>query len=187
MDQRIIRTKDNVKKALIELMKKKNIKKITVTDISKYAKINRGTFYLHYEDIYDMIDKVEKNIINDIIAIVKKDEHYLVKKFYYYPILEITNYAKQNKEFLKQLMGDNGDLNFIKKVKNAMMEIFYQYCSPIFKQIEDPLILSSAGSFIISGAIGCFEDWINTDCFYPASKVIKELEKLIIQKIETTR
>lgn len=51
-DLRVIRTKQNIKQAFAELIKKKPLSKISVTELSKMAMINKGTFYLHYQDIY---------------------------------------------------------------------------------------------------------------------------------------
>ena len=57
-DKRVIRTKALLIRSLSALMKQKNIKDITVKELCEYADINRGTFYLHYKDIYDMLDLI---------------------------------------------------------------------------------------------------------------------------------
>ena len=41
-----------------------DFEKISVTNITQMAKISRSTFYLHYEDKYDLLDKMDK-IIQD--------------------------------------------------------------------------------------------------------------------------
>ena len=51
-DRRVRRTKQLIKQSLIELMHEKPFKDITVKDITERADLNRGTFYLHYVDIY---------------------------------------------------------------------------------------------------------------------------------------
>ena len=65
-DRRVRRTKHLIKQSLIELMYEKPFKDITVTDITKRADLNRGTFYLHYIDIYDLLSKIENEILNII-------------------------------------------------------------------------------------------------------------------------
>ena len=54
-DRRVRRTKQLIKQSLIELMHEKPFKDITVKDITERADLNRGTFYLHYVDIYDLL------------------------------------------------------------------------------------------------------------------------------------
>lgn len=53
-DMRVIRTRRNIKRAFSELIRKKPLEKITVTEIASLAEINKGTFYLHYADIYEL-------------------------------------------------------------------------------------------------------------------------------------
>lgn len=56
-DLRVIKTKRAINNALIDLLRKKSINKITVAELSQKAEINKGTFYLHYVDIYDLYQK----------------------------------------------------------------------------------------------------------------------------------
>ncbi len=57
VDPRILRTRKLIMDAFIELSEKKEFKDITVKDITAEAMINRATFYYHFEDIYDLLDK----------------------------------------------------------------------------------------------------------------------------------
>lgn len=66
MDLRVIKTKQSIKKAFLELRKKKSIEKITVRELSEIAMINKATFYLHYSDIYELADEIENNTIQEI-------------------------------------------------------------------------------------------------------------------------
>ena len=50
-DLRVVKTKANLKGVLKKLLRKKPIRKITVTELAREAVINKGTFYLHYSDI----------------------------------------------------------------------------------------------------------------------------------------
>ena len=71
MDRRVKRTKKILYEALLTLMQNKAINKITVKELTELADINRKTFYLHYTDIFDMIDQIKENILlefNDIIS-----------------------------------------------------------------------------------------------------------------------
>ena len=47
-DLRVIKTKEYIKNAFLELLKEKNYAKVSVKDIASLASINRNTFYLHY-------------------------------------------------------------------------------------------------------------------------------------------
>jgi len=56
-DLRVIRTRKLIMDSFITLSSKKEFKDITVKDITTEAMINRATFYYHFEDIYDLLEK----------------------------------------------------------------------------------------------------------------------------------
>jgi len=57
-DLRVLRTNSSIRKAFYELMNEKKFNKITVQDIADRAFINRNTFYLHYLDKEELLDKI---------------------------------------------------------------------------------------------------------------------------------
>ena len=72
-DLRVIRTKESIREALVELIEEKGFEAITVKDITTRAKINRGTFYAHYQDKYDLMTKCEEEIMLEMSRIAKQN------------------------------------------------------------------------------------------------------------------
>jgi AcrR family transcriptional regulator len=70
-DRRIVRTKRLIRDALTELMEEKGFEGLTVRDLTEKADINRGTFYLHYQDKYDLLEKSEAEILTEIEKITQ--------------------------------------------------------------------------------------------------------------------
>lgn len=62
-DPRILRTRKLIMDSFIELSSKKEFKDITIKDITTEAMINRATFYYHFEDIYDLLEKVLSEVL----------------------------------------------------------------------------------------------------------------------------
>lgn len=56
-DLRVKKTQKAIKKTFHELLEAKPVSKITVTELAKAAEINKATFYLHYNDIFDLYQK----------------------------------------------------------------------------------------------------------------------------------
>ena len=67
-DLRIIKTKANLHEALVKLLYEKSLDKITVSELCKEAKINRGTFYLHYPDVNELFEEYFETITEDLKA-----------------------------------------------------------------------------------------------------------------------
>ena len=70
-DRRIKRTRYLLVHALTSLMLKKSIKDITVKELCESVDINRGTFYLHYKDIYDMLEQTEQELLEQFEQVFK--------------------------------------------------------------------------------------------------------------------
>lgn len=64
-DRRTRYTRQTIKDSLLSLMQKKPFSKITVTEICRLSEINRGTFYLHYYDLDDVLDEILENAVQD--------------------------------------------------------------------------------------------------------------------------
>ena len=65
-DLRIIKTRRSIKEAFMELILMKPVNKITVTELAERAEISKGTFYLHYLDIYDLYNRLVEEVANKI-------------------------------------------------------------------------------------------------------------------------
>ena len=63
-DLRVIKTKDNIKKNMLHLLKKNAFKDITMSMLVDECRINKTTFYRHYSDKYDLIEKISKDYIS---------------------------------------------------------------------------------------------------------------------------
>ena len=69
-DRRIRKTKNALKDGLIELMLEKSINDITVRELTEKVDLNRGTFYLHYKDIFDLLEKIEEELFEEFNKIM---------------------------------------------------------------------------------------------------------------------
>lgn len=65
MDKRVINTKKLLKKTLIELLDNRGIEEITILELCTKSKVNRTTFYNHYEDIYQLFDEIVNDVLKD--------------------------------------------------------------------------------------------------------------------------
>ena len=67
MDQRKLKTQQAIQTAFLQLRKEKALEQISVTELSRLARISKATFYLHYRDIFDLSEKLQKNAIKQAL------------------------------------------------------------------------------------------------------------------------
>ena len=65
MDIRIEKTDRAIEKAFMELRARQPLEKIRIKDLCTLAKVNKSTFYAHYEDIYELSSRLEKASLVD--------------------------------------------------------------------------------------------------------------------------
>lgn len=67
MDQRKIKTQQAIQDAFLLLRKEKSLEQISITELSKLARISKATFYLHYRDIFDLSEKLQRSVIQQVL------------------------------------------------------------------------------------------------------------------------
>lgn len=77
MDIREVKTRRSIHNAFLEIRSKKPLEKITVKELSEKAEISKATFYLHYHDIYDLSEQLQKDFISTIIDLVPDPDAFL--------------------------------------------------------------------------------------------------------------
>jgi len=171
MDLRVVRTKTAIRDALVVLVEEKGFEATTVKDITNKAKINRGTFYAHYEDKFDLINKCLEEVMQDMFNIVERDFPGVIAELEInstpvtpFPIaVSIFEYLDENSGFMKAMLSSKGDLSFQTKLKDFMWKtLFENIPNPFIK--EDNLLVPKQylASYISSAHIGVIQQWLNS-------------------------
>lgn len=159
MDKRIIRTKQRLKYALLDLLNKKNIHDITVLELCKTAKINRTTFYKYYTDTNDVSLAIEKEIMDE----AKKQITNINRNYLLSFTNHIVNDISKNKELYIPLLGPNGDHSFLRKIlKLVYKESIDEWTKLLRKANKEDI--EKIYNFIVDGTIGVVTNWINNKC-----------------------
>lgn len=152
-DKRIRRTKKLLRQALTRLMQQKDFKSITVSDVVREADINRGTFYAHYRDVYDLRERIEAEMIEDfrgMIAGLRPSEAVTLQ-----PVLSrAVDYLEENREIVTALIKVTGVDGFGKKLIYVLEECRLEGMP--FRTVEDVYV----ARFVATGVVGMLEKWI---------------------------
>ncbi|MGL5256021.1 MAG: TetR/AcrR family transcriptional regulator, partial [Proteocatella sp.] len=167
-----------LKSSLAELMLEKDFKDITVKDIAERADINRGTFYLHYKDAYDLLEKIEDEIIVEFQSMIDTYRPKILLTTLL-PILDpIADYILKNKTLCFSLLENPSNNSFLYKFRKLIAEngtIFISEKFPNYnKDIYDYYI-----TFISFGILGQIKHWSQTNFKLPKKDFVAMVDKLI--------
>lgn len=158
-DRRVRKTKKVLLESLTKLMSEKKINNITVTELTKLADVNRSTFYLYYTDIFDMLEKVENEMLdefkNAFYNLLEDSCNYATQMFFF---TYMFSYIKENAQMCKILLGPDGDNAFIEKFKDLII-----HTKPKFDKAIPQVKVNYIRPFIISGCIGITQHWLEND------------------------
>lgn len=77
MDLRTKKTQRAIREAFLTLRAKKPLERITVKELAELAEISKATFYLHYQDIYDLSDQMQRDVIQDTMEQLTRPDAFL--------------------------------------------------------------------------------------------------------------
>ena len=168
-DRRVRRTKKLLTQALMELLQQKQLKDITVTELTDLADMNRGTFYLYYRDIFDMLEKTEDEMFRSLDAIMlplkEQGGPPQVK-----PILTaLFSFAEENQAMCRVLLSANGDMNFLHRLNEVVREKCLAAWQHQNGEADDEF--DYYYSFVVFGCAGLMRAWVNRQCKEPAAEM----------------
>ena len=124
-------TKADLKEAFWRLYADKPIEKITVGEVCKLAGYNRGTFYLHYRDLYEMLATIEASLLEGMTecveACMKRLRSDSSKISLIAACKDVVLYYERNKPFITVLLSEQGDPAFIYKLKANLKPLGREY------------------------------------------------------------
>ena len=115
-DRRVRKTKKQLRLALMELLAEKSAKSISVRELAERADINRGTFYIHYRDVGDLLQRLEDEMADRLTALCKehKPEDSTGEQF---PFLrDLYRFILDNADLCRVLLGPNGDIAYTNRI-----------------------------------------------------------------------
>ena len=118
-DRRIRKTENQLRAGLAKLLKKKNIREITVKELVEEVDINRSTFYLHYTDIYNMMSTIEEELMKDFRQVIADHPEVDLECENAAYVKEIFSVLEKNREICQALMGEHGDMAFVYQIGRA--------------------------------------------------------------------
>ncbi|MDE5546438.1 MAG: TetR/AcrR family transcriptional regulator [Anaeroplasmataceae bacterium] len=183
-DLRIVKTKKALKNALLDLLKIETFEKINVSKICEYAKVNRVTFYSHYQDKYDLFQSYIEEIKNDILktaySTVSKIDSSIenLSHFFSQIFLNMIDVISKEREII---------IHFGKQENSMLMYMIntsaYKSLKEVFSQLKNHFRLKYDEeyiiSFIVGGANYMIHNWMLKDKMLEIEHLKKQINSFL--------
>lgn len=181
-DPRVLRTRQLIRDAFIDLLQETELEKISVNRIAERATINRVTFYLHYRDIPELLEKLADDMINEIHTIVNGIQSQSRSLDMDWSILvKMLEHIAENSKFYKVLLTSQRIPVFTDRLTQLIGDIITnrrenQDVSPTASSVIVPKDIATwYGSSAFIGTIVC---WLRNDMPYTPQYLAKQLSLL---------
>ena len=163
------KTKQRIQEAFIQLLKEQPFESISIGDITKAAQINRGTFYLHYLDKYDLLHQLEQQFFENLGAHIDPLQSRYLSVYTFEEEQEqlantLFSFIEVHAPVLKILLGEHGRAGFHIRFKNAFSsKVRYnlEQHESFYTHVNVPMDYFT--SFITAAFLGLIEQWIQND------------------------
>ena len=180
IDKRIIKTQKAIKEAFMLLTMDKEIEKITVSDIAEKAFINRSTFYLHYNSVYEVLADIETTTTDTMFEIVNKFDPVQLP-LNPYPLLKaLTEEAEVDPPFGRFISDSKISTTFLPKLKKCFTDKVVEKVMEKFPD-SDEKFLQVAVTFMTGGVMDVYVAWLRSENPMPLEDLCKYAATIVSQ------
>lgn len=153
-----MKSKEAIRKTFLELMKKKKTEQITVSEIVKKADLNRSTFYAHYDDVFDIVNEIQGDVIDELHHIVNHFDINQTTSKDLVVIDEVSSYLAKNKETFQICINTQDVLPFLEDLIDIFTDALLKNQSMRkINELED--IKKTKIAFIAGGIVFSYIKW----------------------------
>lgn len=156
-----IKTHQVIQKSLLALLEQKDFKKITVNDVCTLAKINRSTFYAHFQDLYAVLETIEQSLESALMNAYAADHTLndnIMSTDYLVILLE---HIKENSIFYQAYLSDTAS----SMLDKSMEMLQNQIVRPLHQKLNMPERYGTYYfNFFKTGFITVLRQWLADGC-----------------------
>ena len=163
-NQKRKKSQEQIEKTFLQLIQKKNIDEISVSMICKLAKLNRSTFYANYIDIYDLAEKIKKNMEVEFAEFQLSNNAKQDSNGY----LNMFKYIKDNQIFFKTYF----------KLEEISSDLPTQYHIELAEKYYNNKYIDYHIVFFRAGLNAVIKKWLNNGC----KETPEEINEILINE-----
>lgn len=181
LDLRIQRTQKAIIDAFYELLDEKSFSSITVIDICSKALINRGTFYTHFEDKYQLLDKCISDIMYDFDSQVDSVHGNVDMLTYYTEVTDLCiKFLSHCKKRLRTILRQTDNALIFDKVQEILIHnLMGKLAHLTLRQGKEKIKLEVLAQFFTGGVVKLAQWWLLDENDLPTSFIREQLTALL--------
>lgn len=176
-DHRTRVTKLLIRRAFLDLLGQKPIQNITVKELCARAGINRGTFYSHYTDIYDLLAQLEDGFQKELESLLPGQGGDPVKV-----TTSVYQLLRDNADFCTVTLGEHGDKAFAARLLSQVRERTMESYAALF-QGASPQQIDQYFAFVSGGHIDLLQKWVSDGMAASAEEMAATAENIMLYGI----
>lgn len=180
LDARVRYTKMIIQTNFVALLKQKPIDKITVKEICDLAEINRATFYKYYLNAFDLLEKIEDEILGEFQETVQN----ITKENINEILIQLLKRIKENSDLYITLFSGYGDTKFILKIFHICYTEFSAYISRQFPETAESHRAWGYVYYTVQGISGVLQYWIFDGMTIPPENTAEFIKKMISSTLQ---
>lgn len=158
-DRRIRKTKQVLRQSFASLLAEKPLEDITVKELTERADINRGTFYYHYKDIYDLKDQIERELFDEFVAVIDGYGVDNLRRELRSVMTDVFRFLQRNKEFGTIISAYKTDSLFFAWVRSEIFRRGLSEWQRIYG-FQDSIQWDYYLDFVVAGCVTMLQSWI---------------------------
>lgn len=189
-DPRVLRTRQLIRDAFIDLLQEIELEKITVNRIAERATINRVTFYLHYRDIPDMLDRMADDMINEFHVILEEVPNQSRVDIDWSILVRMLEHIAEHSKFYKVLLASKRIPVFTDRLTKLIADVITSIAEKRDASLSESAVSLPKDIAIWYGSsafIGTIVCWLRNDMPYTPHFLAKQLSLLFRLHQNTTR
>ena len=175
------KTKRDFEEAFWQIYADKSIEHVTVRELSERAGYHRGTFYLHYADVYELLESVENDLLAQMARCVEECPETPSKSDLFSLMMRMLTLYERNRIQIIVLLGDHGDPAFATRLRGLMMQMPIWWASDAQLDISDGERMLLLGQ-IASGVLAMITDWLNDSHGVSATRLLHLIYESAIKR-----
>lgn len=159
MNKNGLRSRNLIREAFMHILKEKDAKLITVTDIASKAGINRSTFYAHYSCIQDVMDEMQKEVMDKMNDLLKNFSFQSFFSDTTQMLLEMNHLIEDNIVYYRILLYQEHTDLFIRKLNDLFVD-YMKKDQSIPASIKNSKSYELRVCFFAGGIVNLYVDYL---------------------------